>query len=143
MKSISQLSRREFLRRTSAAGSGLLVSSLLSAFAKEPASVRRLKVAAVVTEFTFRSHAHVILENFTEPYLFNGEWIDPGMDVVSLYMDQTPANELGHAFAEKYRIPIYKTINEALCCGGDKLAVDGVLSIGEHAKSPTKERVQV
>ncbi len=29
----------------------------------------RPKVAAIVTEFTYRSHAHVILENFLEPYL--------------------------------------------------------------------------
>ena len=58
------------------------------------------------------------------------------MDVVSLYLDQVPANDLGHAFAEKYRIPIFKTIREALCCGGDKLAVDAVLSIGEHGKYP-------
>ena len=34
---------------------------------------RKLRVAAVVTEFTYRSHAHVILENFLEPYLFNGK----------------------------------------------------------------------
>ena len=35
-------------------------------------SGRRLKVAAVFTEFTYRSHAHVILENFLEPYYFIG-----------------------------------------------------------------------
>ena len=103
---------------------------------------KRLKVAAVVTAFTYRSHAHVILENFTEPYLFNGKWISPGMDVVSLYADQFPAGEIGRAFAEKYKIPIYKTIAEALCLGGEKLAVDAVLSIGEHGKYPFNEKGQ-
>src|SRR3954470_16564430 len=106
------LSRRAFLARTAQSATGIfLASAVPTTFAQ---TEKRLKVAAIVTEFTYRSHAHVILENFTEPYLFNGEWIDPGMDVVSLYMDQVPANDLGHAFAEKFHIPIYKTIKEAL-----------------------------
>jgi hypothetical protein len=42
---------------------GALALPGLCAAAAEP---KRLKVAAVFTEFTFRSHAHVILENFLE-----------------------------------------------------------------------------
>src|SRR5437867_12309459 len=64
------------------------------------------------------------------------------MDMVSLYMDQFPAGELGRAFAEKYKIPIYKTIAQALCRSGDKLGVDAVLSIGEHGKYPINEKGQ-
>jgi hypothetical protein len=141
MLKLSRYSRRQFLTRATTTTAGLLAAPFPIIAA--PSRQQRLKVAAVVTEFTYRSHAHVILENFTEPYLFNGEWIDPGMDVVSLYTDQVPANDLGHAFAEKYRIPIYKTTHEALCCGGEKLAVDAVLSIGEHGKYPTNQRGQV
>lgn len=33
----------------------------------------------------------------------------------------------------------YKSIAEALCLGGDKLAVDGVLLIGEHGTYPKNE----
>ena len=33
---------------------------------------KRPRVAAIYTICTHRSHAHVILENFLEPYLFNG-----------------------------------------------------------------------
>ena len=36
--------------------------------------------------------------------------------------------------AREYKIPIYKTINEVLCLGGKELAVDAVLSIGEHGQ---------
>src|SRR5438128_478747 len=130
MNSSSKIARREFLGRAGRTAAGLCLAPAWpwSAWA---AGGRRLKVAAVVTEFTYRSHAHVILQNFTEPYLFNGKWISPGMDLVSLYMDQFPAGELGRDFAKKYNIPIYKSIAEALCRGGDKLAVDAVLSIGE------------
>lgn len=106
------------------------------------AKSRRLKVAAVVTEFTYRSHAHVILENFVETYLFNGKLVSPGMDIAGMYVDQFPDNEIGRAFAVKYNIPLYETIHEALCLGGDKLAVDAVLSIGEHGKYPFNQKGQ-
>ncbi|MBI3850991.1 MAG: hypothetical protein HY298_12050 [Verrucomicrobia bacterium] len=141
MSTQCKIGRREFLKRGSQFAGGFMLASAMpaSAFA---ATGKRVKVAAVITAFTYRSHAHVILENFVEPYLFNGKWISPDMDVVSLYADQFPDGELGRAFAEKYRIPIYKTINEALCLGGDKLAVDAVLSIGEHGTYPVNEKGQ-
>jgi hypothetical protein len=140
MLKLARHSRRRFLTQALGTTVGLLTTPIPIVAVSSP---KRLKVAAIVTEFTYRSHAHVILENFTEPYLFNGEWIDPGVDVVSLYMDQVPANDLGRAFAEKFHIPIYKTIKEALCSGGDKLAVDAVLSIGEHGKYPINKRGQI
>ncbi len=141
MSNIQAIGRREFLKRGSQFAGGLLLASALpaSAFA---AGGKRLKVAAVITAFTYRSHAQVILENFVGPYLFNGKWVSPGMDVVSMYADQFPAGELGRAFAAKYKIPIYQTINDALCLGGDKLAVDAVLSIGEHGEYPTNAKGQ-
>lgn len=107
------------------------------------APVARRRVAAVVTEFTHRSHAHVILENFLEPYLFNGQSIDPGMDVVSLYVDQVPAGkDISREVAKQYGIPIFPTIGEALRSGGKELAVDAVLSIGEHGSYPKNDRSQ-
>jgi hypothetical protein len=141
MSTQPSIGRREFLRRSGQFAGGLLLASALpaSAFA---AGGKRLKVAAVITAFTYRSHAHVILENFVAPYLFNGQWISPGVAVVSLYADQFPEGELGRAFAAKYKIPFYKTIHEALCLGGDKLAVDAVLSIGEHGEYPVNAKGQ-
>src|SRR5437773_2697437 len=69
--------RRAFLRFAGAAA--------LGGFARPGWSDagRRLKVAAIFTEFTYRSHAHVILENFLEPYYFNGRKTESGCDVVS------------------------------------------------------------
>jgi len=141
MSTQPKIGRREFLQRSSQFAGGLMLTSALpaSAFA---AGGKRLKVAAVITAFTYRSHAHVILENFVAPYLFNGKWISPDMDVVSMYVDQFPDGELGRTFAAKYNIPIYKTIAEALCLGGDKLEVDAVLSIGEHGSYPINKKGQ-
>ncbi len=144
--SLRVTSRRRFLQAAAAganagfafATSGLAANRLPPAFAPP----KRLRVAAVVTEFSYRSHAHVILENFLEPYLFNGKLTSSGMDVVSLYVDQVPPGELSREIASKYRIPIYQTIAEALCRGGKQLAVDAVLSIGEHGKYPVNHKAQ-
>src|SRR5438309_7965584 len=141
MSARPKIGRREFIQRSATFAGGLMVASALPAAALA-AGNKRLKVGAVITAFTYRSHAHVILENFVAPYLFNGDWISPGMDVVSVYADQFPDGELGRAFAAKYNIPIYKTIAEALCLGADKLAVDAVLSIGEHGNYPINKKGQ-
>jgi hypothetical protein len=120
--------RRQFLSTAS--------SSLLSRFASSADPVKRPKVAAVFTEFTYRSHAHVILENFLEPYIFNGKRTDPGAEIVSFYADQKPRGDMSAAVAREYKIPAFKTIDEALCLGGKELAVDAVLAIGEHGQYP-------
>jgi hypothetical protein len=131
--------RRQFCRRgvaAAAAALGLTGSGT-------PAAEKRLKVAAVFTEFTYRSHAHVLLENFLEPYYFDGRPTDPGCEVVAFYADQFPARrDLARAVAKAYRIPVYPTIDGALCAGGKELAVDAVLSIGEHGNYPVNPKGQ-
>ncbi len=141
--------RRTFLKRSAslgavAIGAGALPQLVLAA-ADTPAKSAgaRPKVAAIITEFSYRSHAHVILENFLKPYLFNGETIEPGFDVVSFYIDQFPEGEMGRGVARDYNITIYPTIAEALRLGGKQMAVDAVLSIGEHGKYPVNAKGQM
>jgi hypothetical protein len=135
-------SRRHFLNQAGLGLASVPIGALVgrAALAAEPA--KRLRVAAIVTEFSYRSHAHVILENFLEPYLFNGKKIESGMDVVSLYVDQTPRGNMAPEVAKQYGITIYPTIAEAVRAGGNKLAVDAVLSIGEHGRYPVNSRRQ-
>ena len=105
------------------------------------AEAKRPRIAAVLTEFTHRSHAHVILENFLEPYYFNGKLTESGIDVVGLYVDQFPAGrDMAREVAKQYKIEIFPTIAEVLRLGGKELAVDGVLSIGEHGSYPRTDR---
>src|SRR5882757_9496207 len=72
--------RRDFLRTSAGA-----VAFGIAARRTPAAEPRQIKVAAVVTEFTYRSHAHCILENFLEPYYFNGKATDSPCEIVSLY----------------------------------------------------------
>jgi hypothetical protein len=127
-------SRRRFLAGLAAGATGFTIGG----------APRRLRIAAVYTVFRRRSHAFNILENFLEPYLFDGRRIDPGMDVVSFYADQTvPEGDLTRSVARRYGIGVYRTIAEALCLGGRELAVDAVLSIGEHGEYPTNDLGQL
>ena len=145
-KPMSTLDRRDFLKALGAtlglAGSGF--GSPASAFGPlaPRADGRPLKVAAVITEFTYRSHAHVILENFLGPYLFNGKKTDPGMEVVSLYVDEFPKKDMSREISKTFNIPIYPTIGQALRRDGKSLAVDAVLSIGELGEYKVNEKGQ-
>src|SRR6516225_2019944 len=139
--SARDLGRREFLK-ASGLGAAAACVPAVSPAGDEP-SARKLKAAAIVTAFTYRSHAHVILENFLEPYLFNGKRTDSRMDVVSLYVDQYPRRDMARDVARAYGIRISPTIAGALRNGGDRLAVDAVLSIGEHGRYPRNAKGQV
>src|SRR5262249_13251355 len=100
--------------------------------------VRRPRVAAIYTVFRFRSHAHNILENFLMPYLFNGKRMSSPCEVVSFYADQrSPEGDTTDDVARRFKIPVFKTIEGAMTLGGKELAVDAVLSIGEHGEYPT------
>jgi hypothetical protein len=136
-------SRRRFLKTSLAAAAASGLRWPHDAPAADSRSQSPLKVAAVLTEFTYRSHAHVILENFLKPYLFNGQWTDPGVQVASMYVDQFPeGRDMARAVSQEFNVPIFPTIGEALCLGGSALAVDAVLSIGEHGNYPHNEKGQ-
>lgn len=131
-------SRRQFLKTsavTVAAAAVLPFGGRIDA-----AQAKRPRVAAIYTLFRHRSHAHVILEKFLRPYLFNGKRITPPVEVVSFYADQIAKDgDMTHDVAKQFAIPVCKTIGEALCLGGKELAVDAVLSIGEHGDYPVNK----
>src|SRR5262249_383118 len=75
-------------------------------------------------------------ERFLAGYPIDGRWHRPPFDVVAAYVDQHPKGDLSHDRAREFGFPIYPTIAETLRAGGDKLAVDAVLVIGEHGNYP-------
>lgn len=133
-------SRREILGHAAATTAGLCGLPLVQA--QPTKSKKRPRVAAIFTVLRFRSHAYNILENFLGPYYFQGRLTDPGVDVVSFYADQFPDDDMAREVSQRFRIPLYRTIDEALCAGGKELAVDAVLSIAEHGDYPYNKRGQ-
>jgi hypothetical protein len=99
------------------------------------------KVAALVTEYRRWSHADVIAGKILEGYNHDGG-AGPDLRLVSMYVDQFPEKDLSRELAKKHGFTIYDTVAGALTLGGKDLAVDGVLSIGEHGKYPDNARGQ-
>jgi hypothetical protein len=96
-------------------------------------------VAAVVTVYHKWSHADVILRNLLDGY---PDGTRPDLKLVSLYTDQLSKADMGRDLAAKHGFRVSPTIADALTLGGDKLAVDAVLSIGEHGTYPHNEKNQ-
>lgn len=132
----TNLSRRSFLA-TSLAASALLCSPLRAA------ENRRKKIALLGTVVFKHSHAQHFLDRFLQGYIWAGGWRRPDVDLVSIYIDQFPENELSRGIAKRHEVPIYPTVEEALTLGGSKLAVDGVVIIGEHGDYPKNDMGQV
>ena len=103
----------------------------------------RPKIAAVVTVYHKYSHAQHIVDRFLEGYGWESRHHYPDMDMVSLYVEQVGDNDLSKERTDRFQnLKIYPTVAEALTLGGDSLAVDGVLLIGEHGEYPTNEKGQ-
>jgi len=100
------------------------------------------RVAAIVTEYRRNSHADMIVGRILEGFNYDGKE-KPGLQLVSLYVDQFPANDTSRALAQRFGFPIVRSIDAALTLGRNDLAVDGVLCIGEHGKYPTNSRGQI
>ena len=101
------------------------------------------RIAVITTIYRYLSHAQHFADRFLVGYPKEGRWHRPDMKVVSLYVDQKPEGEQSEARAREFDFSVYPTIAEALRCGGDELAVDAVLLIGEHGDYPHNEKSQV
>jgi hypothetical protein len=103
----------------------------------------RPRIAGIVTEYRRYSHGQHIIDRFLEGYGWNGEHHHPAMDLVSLFLDQHPNGDLMNDRAARFpSMKVYPTIAEALTLGGSKLAVDGVMLVGEHGRYPRNEKGQ-
>lgn len=136
------LNRRDFIET---AGLSLLACSLTAGNPLHHATLaadaprHKLKLAVVTTVWRYKSHSWHMAERFLHGYPMRGKWHRPEIEVVSAYVDQVPENDLSRTRSKEFGFTIYPTIAEALRCGGDKLAVDAVLLIGEHGDYPVND----
>src|SRR6516225_8565819 len=134
--------RRRFLT----AGSGLAAWLFLPDQAFDqivaPAASSK-KIAALVTTYFRYSHADNIVTRFMEGYSIVGKSYPPPCKVASLFIEQVNDLDIGQPLARRWKIPLAKSIADALTLGGSKLAVDGVVIVAEHGDYPTNERGQI
>jgi hypothetical protein len=101
------------------------------------------RIAVITTVYRYLTHAQHEVDRILVGYPHNGQWHRPDMKIVSLYVDQKPEGDLSAERAREFGFQVYPTIAEALRCGGDKLAVDAVMIVGEHGDYPRNEKGQV
>lgn len=127
------LSRRDFLAASSLS---------LGCFAAWPLVAQektRKKLAVVSTVYHTYSHSDHIAGRFLYGYTLGGKHHVPDYQVVSMYVDQVGSNDLSVGLSKKFGFRHCKTVREALTNGGDKLAVDAVLLVGEHGRYPRND----
>ncbi len=96
------------------------------------------KIAVIATEYRPFAHADVIVTRWITPYPTDCEvgWAPMRSEIASVYTEQIPGNDLSRKICGQAGIPVFDTIRDALTLGGDTLAVDAVLLIGEHGDYP-------
>lgn len=123
-------------RRTFLAATGAM------ALQAQQADAPPKRIAAIITEYRPMSHADVIVGKYLEGYNQDERPPYPRSKIVSMFTEQIPKEDMSRERAKKYNVPIFRTVADALTLGSDKLAVDGVLLIGEHGDYPTNDKAQ-
>ncbi|MDB6040982.1 MAG: hypothetical protein JWM99_4823 [Verrucomicrobiales bacterium] len=127
------MNRRQFIISTGAAGiSGILIACQSPAGKTAARNPRRKKIALIGTVVRKHSHAQHFIDRFLEGYGWAGQWWHPSIDLVSLYIDQFPKEDLARERSKRFNVPLFPSIEEALAVGKSGLNVDGVIIIGEH-----------
>ncbi len=99
------------------------------------------RLAAVVTAYKRLLHGQHVVDRLLDGYGWAGSFHHPAMDVVSLYVDQRGEGDLSQERVDRHpTMKMYPTIAETLTLGTSKLAVDGVVVVGEHGTYPLTEQ---
>src|SRR5689334_20848896 len=102
----------------------------------------RKPIAVICTVYRPLSHAYHIAGRFLHGYARDGKLHVPRHYVHSLYVDQKPSNDLSRS-VQRHEARLARTVEEALLDDQGKLAVEGVLLIGEHGDYPRNDRGQI
>jgi hypothetical protein len=100
------------------------------------------KLAVVTTAYHYLSHAYHICGRFLYGYLRGGRMHYPDYAIAGMHVEQQRDNDLSRELARKHGFTLYPDVAGALTLGGAKLAVDGVLLIGEHGDYPYNAKGQ-
>lgn len=135
--------RRHFLKSLSLTGVATACGQLSAALSSTHSNPKRPpRVALLATEVRRHSHAQHFIDRLLEGYGWHGEHYFPQINLVSMYVDQFPENDLARDRERRHGVPIYPTIAEALTRGGNSLDVDGVIIIAEHGDYPKNDKGQ-
>jgi hypothetical protein len=107
-----------------------------------PPTEGRKPLAVVSTVYRPLSHAYHIANRFLFGYQRGAGLHVPRHFLASLYVDQTPENDLSRDLARECGVRVTRKVADALTVGG-QLAVDGVLLVAEHGNYPRNDKGQI
>src|SRR4051794_1288496 len=147
-----RLSRRRFLASSAVALGATAANEADAADVEVPLppprpgklSIKGRKPLAVLTTvYRPLSHSYHIAGRFIHGYARGGKLHVPKHYVHSVFVHQTPENDLSKELAREHGIKVTRSIEEALTAGGKTLVVDGVLLIAEHGNYPLNDKGQI
>ena len=100
-----------------------------------------MKIAVIATVWFPFSHTDVIVSRWIQPFATDARhgWKPTPGSIAGVFLDQYPSNDISRSICLANRISLFDTVHGALTLGGDGLAVDAVLLIGEHGDYPVNE----
>lgn len=104
--------------------------------------MKRPRLAVILTQYAAASHGECYCTKLLEGKQFDDHYEPPRCEVVAIHLMEIAKNDIGVATAQKHGVPMYPSVATALCGGGDTLAVDGVVVIGEHGTYPVNAKGQ-
>ena len=135
------ISRRRALKTLGLAGVAAANTRCQSFHQSLPPRPSKKRVAGILTWYIEGSHADVLIGKVLEGWAYDGG-PGPNLELASLYVDQFPDRDMAREMARRHGFPIYDRIEDALTLGTQSIAVDGVLSVGEHGDYPWNEKEQ-
>jgi hypothetical protein len=139
------MNRRQFL------GSTALAVSAASAMGADehprsrpperPAPATK-RLAVVTTAYYYLSHAYHICGRFLNGYLKGGTHHFSDFAISGMFVEQKKTNDLSERLAKLHGFKLFDSVAGALTLDTGKLAVDGVLLIGEHGDYPYNAKGQ-
>jgi hypothetical protein len=135
----TQLTRRDWL--SGAAATAVCGAISQSAAGGTFAAAKPKSIAAVVTAYERGLHGDVLIGKILEGWKQDGG-AGPALTLASMYVEQFTDKDLARGLAAKYKVPMFDAIEQAVTVGGDRIPVDGVISIGEHGSYPWNDKGQ-
>jgi hypothetical protein len=134
------ISRREAL--IAGATAPMVISGAKSVAKGSASSFKRPKLAVILTQYGASSHGICYCTKFLEGKQFDDHFEEPRCDVVAMHLMEVAKDDIGLATAKKHNVPLYPSVATALCLGGDKLAVDGVVVMVEQGNYTLNDKGQ-
>lgn len=112
----------------------LLQSAAIAPLLSKASALQAPRLAVIATTYQHLSAPQQLCDRFLIGYPRDGEWHEPGLKVVSLYVDQKSEGDLSASRGQQFGCKVYPSVAEALCAGGNRLACDAVLILADSGK---------